>query len=168
MSRGKSFPREGQSAVPPRGLTIFWCIYSRFSIFCLNIWCFLKLFAQLSLIRRVYNNPGRRKRATIVCFLKKILQGACTDVFTRPTLLGFHANGRNIVALRFASHRTIEMLGLVWPKVWPVSNCTQQVPTSANIVVVPCKRTQQVTTMMGPTMFKVLLANNVASVCIDL
>ena len=35
--RGKSFPREGQSAVPPRGLIIFWCIvwciYSRFSIF---------------------------------------------------------------------------------------------------------------------------------------
>ena len=27
--RGKSFPREGHSAVPPRGLTIFWCIYSR-------------------------------------------------------------------------------------------------------------------------------------------
>ena len=26
---------------------------------------------------------------------KKILQGACADVFTRPTLLGFHANGRN-------------------------------------------------------------------------
>ena len=29
-------------------------------------------------------------------------------------------------------------------KVWPVSNYTQQVPTSANIVVVPCKRTQHV------------------------
>ena len=27
--RGKSFPREGHSAVPPRGLTIFWYIYSR-------------------------------------------------------------------------------------------------------------------------------------------
>ena len=27
----------------------------------------------------------RRKRAAIVCFLKKILQGACADVFTRPT-----------------------------------------------------------------------------------
>ena len=47
-----------------------------------------------------------------------------------PTLnLWFHANGRNIVALCFAGHRTIEMLGLVGPKVWPVSNCTQQVPT---------------------------------------
>ena len=29
---------------------------------------------------------------------------------------------------------------------------TQQVPTNANIVVVPCKRTQQVTTLLGPTM----------------
>ena len=50
-------------------------------------------------------------------FEKNILQGACADVLTRPTLLGFHANGRNIVALRFAGHRTIEMLGLVGPKV---------------------------------------------------
>ena len=66
--RGKSFPREGQSAVSPRGLTIFWCIYSRFSIFCLNVSCFFKLFAQLSLIHHVYNNPERRKRATIVRF----------------------------------------------------------------------------------------------------
>ena len=37
----------------------------------------------------------------------------------------------------FASDRTIEMLGFVAPKVWPVSSYTQQVPTSANIVVVP-------------------------------
>ena len=27
--RGKSFTRECQSAVPPRGLTVFWCIYTR-------------------------------------------------------------------------------------------------------------------------------------------
>ena len=53
-------------------------------------------------------------------------------------------------------------VGTCWPKVWPVSNCTQQVPTSANIAVVPCKRTQQVTTLLGPTMLG-LLANNVAS-----
>ena len=103
-------------------------IYSRFSIFCLHVSCFLKLFAQLSLIRHV------------------------ADVFTRPTLLGFHANGCNIVALPFTGHRTIEMLGLVGPKVWPVSNCTQQVPTSTNIVVVPCKRTQQVTTLWPTTL----------------
>ena len=31
----------------------------------------------------------------------------------------------------------------------------QQVPTSANIVVVPCKRTQQVTTLLGPTVLRV-------------
>ena len=34
--RGKIFPR-GQSAVPPHGLIVSWCIYSRFSIFCLNV-----------------------------------------------------------------------------------------------------------------------------------
>ena len=44
----------------------------------------------------------------------------------------FHANWRNIVALRFAGHRTIEMLGLVAPK------------TGANLVEVPRKRTQHV------------------------
>ena len=47
--------------------------------------------------------------------------------------------------------------------------CTQQVPTRANIVLVPCKRAQQVTTLLGPTMFcSQLLANNVASVCMGL
>ena len=106
--RGKSFPR-GQSAVPPRGLTILWCIYSRFSIFCLNVWCFLKFFAQLSLICHVYNNPERRKRATIVCFLKKKI--------TRRVRRRFH---------------------------------------EANIVVVPYKRTQQVTVLLGPTMLRVV------------
>ena len=49
-------------------------------------------------------------------------------------------------------------------KVWPVSNYTQQVPTSANIVVVPCKR--------APTCWAqqccLLLAINVASVSMDL
>ena len=43
--------------------------------------------------------------------------------------MGFHANRRNIVALRFAGHRTIKMLGLGGPEVGPFSNCTQQVPT---------------------------------------
>ena len=33
---------------------------------------------------------------------------------------------------------------------------TQQVPTSANIVVVPCKRTQQVTTLLAPTLLGVV------------
>ena len=41
-------------------------------------------------------------------------------------------------------------------KVWPVSNFTQQVPTSANIVVVPCKRTQLVTTLLGPTVLGIV------------
>ena len=63
------------------GLTIFWCTYSRFSIFCLNVSCFLKFFAQLSLIRHVYNN-SERKRATIVCFLKKYYK-ARAQTFSR-------------------------------------------------------------------------------------
>ena len=44
----------------------------------------------------------------------------------------FHANGRNIVALRFACHRTIEMLGLVAPKFdrfQTIRNKCQQMPT---------------------------------------
>ena len=39
----------------------------------------------------------------------------------------------------------------------PISNCTQQVPTSANIFVVPYKGTQQVTTLLGPTMLGVVV-----------
>ena len=97
--RGKSFPR-GQSAVPSRSLTIFWCI-SRFSIFCLNVSCFLKFFAQFSLIRHVYNNPERRKRATIVCFLKKYYK-ARAQTFSR----GQHCWGSmqtDATLLRYAS-----------------------------------------------------------------
>ena len=41
-------------------------------------------------------------------------------------------------------------------KVWQVSNYTQQVPTSANIVVVPCKWAQHVTTLSSPTMLGVV------------
>ena len=61
---------------------------------------------------------SRKTKTRCDClFFEKMLQGACADVFTRPTFLGFHANGRNIVALRFAGHRTIEMLGLnCWNK----------------------------------------------------
>ena len=66
-------------------------------------------------------------------FFEKILQGACADVFTRPTLLGFHTNGRNILALCFAGHRTTEMLGLVGPKVWPVSNCDAKLGISSSM-----------------------------------
>ena len=47
--------------------------------------------------------------------------------------------GSNIVALRFGDHRTKAMLEVVGWKVWPVSNFTQQHPTTCNRV---CKRTQ--------------------------
>ena len=131
--------------------------------FCLNVSCFLKLFAQLSLIRHVYNNPERRKRAAIV-FWKKVLQGAYADVFTWPTLLWSHANRRNIVAVRFACHRTTEMLGLVGSKVWPVSNCTQQVPTLLWFHANGRNKSQH----CWAQQCWVLLANNVASVCMGL
>ena len=72
--------------------------------------------------------------------LKKRLQCACTDVFTRPTLLWFHANRGNVVAQRFAGHRTIVILRLVAPKLTGFKLYV----LSANIVVVPCKRTQHV------------------------
>ena len=52
-----------------------------FSIFCLNV-CFLKFFRQLSLIRHVYNNPERRKRAMVVCFLTKYYK-ARAQTFSR-------------------------------------------------------------------------------------
>ena len=100
---------------------------------CPNVWCFLKLFAQLSLIRPVYNNPERRKRAMIVFWKNyyKVRAQTLSRGQYWTTLLWFHANGCNIVAVHFAGHRTIELetLGLVGPKVWPVSNCMQQVPT---------------------------------------
>ena len=64
----------------------------------------------------------------------------------------FCAHGPNNVGLRFGDHRTKEMLGLVAPNVWRVSNISQQHPTSAN-------NSQQVPTccangrnMLGPTM----------------
>ena len=107
---------------------------------------------------------NERKRATIVCFLKKYYKARAQTFLTRSTLLGFHANGRNIVALRFVGHITIEILGLVAPKVWPVSNLTQQVPTllwfhaNGRIKSQHCSAQQCC----------VLLANNVASVYIGL
>ena len=73
--------------------------------------------------------------------------------------LKVHANGRN------KCQQLPRLLGVVGqqccvclhgPKVCLVSNDMQQEPTSANIIVVPCKRTQQVTTLLGPTMFGVV------------
>ena len=83
---------------------------------------------------------SRKKKMHYDCLLfeKKI---------TRHVRRCFHK--ANIVVLCFAGHRTIEMLGLVGPKVWPVSNCMQQVPTSVSIVVVSCKQMQQLATLLG-------------------
>ena len=73
--------------------------------------------------------------------------------------LKVHANGRNksqhcyVLLGVFGQQCCVRLHG---PKSLTVSNYTQQLPTSANIVVVPCKRTQHVG------------LNNVASVCMDL
>ena len=92
---------------------------------------------------------SRKTRTRYDClFFEKNYYKARAQTFSRGQRCWGSMQIVQIVALRFAGHRTIEMLGLVRPKVWPVSNCTQQVPKNANIVVVPCKRTQ-VTTMLG-------------------
>ena len=79
----------------------------------------------------------------------------------RPTLLWLHANGCNIVALHFASHRTIEMLGLVAPKFDWFQTICNKCQQNANIVVVPRKRTQHVGMLH-------VVGNNVASACMGL
>ena len=71
-----------------------------------------------------------------------------------------HANGRNVVLVRFAGHRTIKMLG------WLLQHLTdfKLYAASANIVVVPCKRTQH----LGPNIVACCWPYNVASVCMGL
>ena len=66
------------------------------------------------------------------------------------------ANGSNIVALCFGDSRNKRMLGVVGPKVWPVSNFARQHETTSNRVF---KRTGQCWE---------LLASNIASVCTGL
>ena len=63
-----------------------------------------------------------------------------------------------LLANNLQQHPTMLWLVASVCMVWPVSNRTQQVtvPTSANIVVFPCKRTQQVTTLLGPRMLGVV------------
>ena len=69
------------------------------------------------------------------------------------------ANGSNIVALRFGDHGTKEMLGVVGWKVWPVSNFTQQHPTTCNRV---WKRTQHVTSNNVGSCWPTILRGNAA------
>ena len=147
-SRGKSF-RRNQPAVPPRGLIIFWCIYSRFSIFCLNVSCLLKLFAQLSLMHHVYNNSERRKRATIVCFLKKYITRRVRRRFHEANIVGTPCKRAQHCCATLRRSQNNRNVGTCWAKRF---TGFKLYATSANIVVVPCKRTQQVTTLLGPTM----------------
>ena len=86
----------------------------------------------------------RKKKTLYDClFFEKILQGACAEAFSRPTLLGFHANA----TLRRSQNNG--NVGTCWAK---SLTSFKLYATSANIVVVPCKRTQQVTILLGPTM----------------
>ena len=92
---------------------------------------------------------SRKKKTGYDCLFfgkKNKLQGACEDVFTRPWL-GFHVcttlrrpqNNRNVGTCSGKSLTGFKLYA-----------------TSANIAVVPCKRTQQVTTLLGPTMLGVV------------
>ena len=84
-----------------------------------------------------------------------LLRRACKRTQQLPTLwrlskeamhsgtviLAMHVHRRfhevNVVVVpctRFVSHRTIEILGLVAPKVWPVSSYTKQEPTMLRVV----------------------------------
>ena len=143
--RGKSFPREGQAVVPPRGLTIFWCIYSRSSFdFFPKRLIFPQILRSTQLDMPCLQQSRKKKTRHDCLFFEKILQGVCADVFTRPTLLGFHANGRR----RSQNNRNVGTCcakSLTGFKLYA---------TSANIVVVPCKRTQQVTTLLGATLLR--------------
>ena len=114
--RVKRFPREGQSAVPPHGLAIFWCIHSRFSIFCQNVSCFLKLFAQLSLIRHVYNNPERRKRAMIVCFLKKNITRCVGRRFHETNIVGVPCKRTQHCCATLRRSQNNRNVGTCWAK----------------------------------------------------
>ena len=118
--RGKSFLREGQSAVPPRGLAVFWCIYSRFSIFCLTVSCFLKLFAQLSLIRHLYNNPEITKHATIVCFLKKKITRRVSRRFHEANIVGVPCKRAQHCCTFRRSHNN-RNVGACWAKLYATS-----------------------------------------------
>ena len=86
-----------------------------------------------------------------------------SDVDADVGVVKVYTNGRN------KSQRCCVLLGVFGQqccvrfmdlKVGSISNYTRQVPTSANIIVVPCKRTQYV----GPNNVAALLANNVASI----
>ena len=62
---------------------------------------------------------SRKKKMCYDCLFyeKNILQGVCADVFTRPTLLGFHSNGCNIAVLCFAGHSSNNRnVGTCWAK----------------------------------------------------
>ena len=81
------------------------------------------------------------------------LNGTCptTRLFltTETAFLSFGFSGSG------TSCKVSPFLGVHHP--WYTWNpLIQQVPASANIAVVPCKRTQQVTTLLGPTMLGVV------------
>ena len=164
--RGKSFPRGGQSAVSPRGLAVFWCIYSRFSIFCLNVSCFLKIFAQLSLIRHVYNNPERRKRVTIavvVVFLK---------IITRRVRRRFYEANIVRVPCKRAQHCCATLRRSQNKR--NVGTCCAKSLTGFKLYAASANKCQhccgslQTDATCWAQQCCVLLANNVASVCMGL
>ena len=83
------------------------------------------------------------------------IRNKCQQV---PTLLWFHANGRNKSQHCWAQQCLAVVGQQCWVRLHGPKSLTgfKLYATSANIVVVPCKRTQQVTTLLGPTMLGVV------------
>ena len=132
--------------------------------FCLNVSYFLKLFAQLSLIRHVYNNPERRKRATIVCFLKrkKKLQGACADVVAVPCKRAQHC----CATLRRSQNS--RNVGTCWAKSLPGFKLYATTANKCKTLLWFHANGRNKSQHCWAQQCWVLLANNVGSVCMGL
>ena len=167
------WPREGHQLFH-RALTIFWCVYSRFSIFCLNVSCFFSNYSLNSAWCAMFTTIQKEENVLrLFVSWKKILQGVCRR-FHEANIVGVPCKRAQHCCATLRRSQNNRNVGLVGPKVWPVSNCTQQVPTSAN-------KCQQVPTLLwfhanGRNTSQhcwaqqcwLLLANNVASVCMGL
>ena len=134
--RGKSFPREGQSTVPPRGLTISVLVH-----FLASHLMFHQIIRSTQLDTPCLQQSRTKKNALRLFVFRKEGYKARAQTFSR----GQHCW---VTLRRSQNNRNV---GTCCAK--SLINFTLYA-TSANIVVVPCKRTQQVTTLLGPTMLR--------------
>ena len=94
--RGKIFP-QGQSAVPPHGLIVSWCIYSRFSIFCLNVDLMFPQILRPTQLDTPCLQQSRKKKTRYDClfFEKKI---------TKRVRRRFHKTNIVVIPCKRAQH----------------------------------------------------------------